>query len=80
MLKILIVGDSGTGKTCVVNRFVHNRFDFRTKATIACEYALKLMQVGEITFRLNLWDIAGQDNVGGLSKLFCRQAAGAVIV
>ena len=75
-----VVGDSGCGKTCLINQYVHNKFDFKTKATIACEYALKLYHIGDTTIRLNLWDIAGQDSVGGINKLFWRQAAGAIVV
>lgn len=40
---------------------------------------MKLYQLGELTLRLNIWDIAGQDTAGSLSKLFCRQAAGAIV-
>ena len=81
MLKILVVGDSNCGKTCFINRYVYNKYDLNTNSTIACEYSLKLFQVNDdITLRLNIWDIAGADSVGGVSKLFCRQAAGAVIL
>lgn len=75
---------------------MHNKYDHRTKPTIAWEYAMKLFQFSDVTLRLNLWDIgkinyyshpfykyafiAGQDNVGGLNKLFWRQAAGAAVV
>lgn len=63
MLKILVVGDCGTGKTSIINRFVHDKYDHKTKSTIACEYALKLYQLGDITLRLNLWDIGKDFNI-----------------
>ena len=77
---IRVVGDSGCGKTCLISRYVHSKFDFKAKATIAWEYALKLYDIGDSTIRLNIWDIAGQDSVGGINKLFWRQAAGALVV
>ena len=80
MYKILVIGDSNTGKTSLVNRFVYNKFDSNYKATIACEFALKIFELQGHTVRLQLWDIAGQDRMGGIPKIFCKDAVGAVIV
>ena len=80
MLKILVIGDQSWGKTSIVNRYIHGTFDNKIKATVAWEYSLKMVDIGDTQVRLNIWDIAGQDRLGGISKLFWRQAAGAIVV
>ena len=81
MLKILVIGNSYSGKTSIVNRFVQNKFDSNYKATVACDFSMKIIKMEETEFRLQLWDLVGQDSrVGGINKLFCRGALGALVV
>ncbi len=81
MLKILVIGQSNVGKTSIVNRFIQNKFESTYKATIACEFQTKLLNLGESEFRIQLWDLVGQDQrIGALNKLFCRGAMGAICV
>ena len=81
MLKILVIGNSYSGKTSIVNRFVQNKFDSNYKATVACNFSMKIIKLEETEFRLQLWDLVGQDSrVGGISKLFCRDALAALVV
>ena len=60
MMKLLVVGDTDTGKTCIINRYIHNKFDITVKPTIACEYNMKLFHLDGATLRVNIWDI-GQE-------------------
>jgi small GTP-binding protein len=81
MLKILVIGQSNVGKTSIVNRFVQNKFETAYKATIACEFQTKIVHLGESEFRIQLWDLVGQDKrIGTLNKMFCRGAMGAICV
>ena len=81
MLKILVIGNSYSGKTSIVNRFVQNKFDPNYKATVACDFSMKIIKMEETELRLQLWDLVGQDSrVGGINKLFCRGALGALVV
>ena len=81
MLKILVIGNSYSGKTSIVNRFVQGKFDPNYKATVACDFSMKIIKMEETEFRLQLWDLVGQDSrVGGINKLFCRGALGALVV
>jgi len=80
MLKILVIGDMGAGKTCLVNQFLNNKFDSTYKATISCEFAVKNLEIEGEKIKVQIWDIAGQDRLGGISKLYCRDAVGAVVV
>lgn len=52
MMKILIIGNSFTGKTSVVNRFVKNTFDENYRATVACDFSMKILRVEDIELRL----------------------------
>lgn len=81
MIKILVIGNSYTGKTSIVNRFTQNKFDANYKATVACDFAMKILKLEETELRLQIWDLVGQDRfVGGVNKLFCREALGALVV
>ena len=82
MIKILVIGNSYSGKTSIVNRFTQNKFDTNYKATIACDFSMKILKIEETELRLQLWDLVGQDSrVGGsVNKLFCRGALGALVV
>ena len=81
MIKILVIGNSYSGKTSIVNRFVQNKYDPNYKATIACNFSMKIIRVEETEMRLQLWDLVGQDrHVSGVNKLFCRGALGALVV
>ena len=52
MIKILVIGNSYSGKTSLVNRFVQNKFDGNYKATIACDFAMKILKIEDTEIRL----------------------------
>ena len=78
-LKIIIVGDSGTGKTSFVNRYILNKFADNYQATIATQFSSKILQLNGITYRLQFWDIAGQDRNVATTNIFCKNANGIVL-
>ncbi|CAG9309890.1 unnamed protein product [Blepharisma stoltei] len=78
--KVLVIGDVGVGKTSLVNRIVYNTFTEKYKATIGCEFGLKIIEINGEPVRVQLWDLAGQDRLGGISRLYCRDANGALVV
>ena len=81
MLKILVIGNSFSGKTSIVSRFVSDKFETNYKATVACDFSMKILRLEDNEIRLQLWDLVGQDSrVGGINKLFCRGASGALVV
>lgn len=79
--KILFVGDAGTGKTSIIRRHVHGLFSENYKATIGVDFAVKSVSIDANTIaKLQLWDIAGQERFGSMSKVYYIGAVGAVIV
>ena len=77
-LKIIIIGDSSTGKTSIVNRYVSNKFDNTYKATIASQFSYKIIKINKVIYRMQFWDLAGQDRNGTLASIFCKDSHGIV--
>ncbi|XP_001362365.1 ras-related protein Rab-38 [Monodelphis domestica] len=81
LYKLLVIGDLGVGKTSIIKRYVHQNFSSHYRATIGVDFALKVLQWDpETVVRLQLWDIAGQERFGNMTRVYYREAMGAFIV
>ncbi|XP_038631650.1 ras-related protein Rab-38-like [Scyliorhinus canicula] len=81
LFKVLVIGDLGVGKTSIIKRYVHQIFSQHYRATIGVDFALKVLHWEEDTIvRLQLWDIAGQERFGNMTRVYYREAVGAFIV
>jgi len=78
--KILVVGDLGCGKTSFIHRYVNHTFSNTYRATIGVDFALKTLRRGKASIRLQLWDIAGQERFGHMTRVYYKEAVGAIIV
>ena len=78
--KVVIVGDSGVGKTNLVRRFINNVFTKDTKATVGVEFMSKNFIVDNKVIKLELWDTAGQERYKAITAAYYRGAKGAMIV
>lgn len=81
LYKILVVGDVSTGKTSIIKRYVHGIFTNSYKSTIGVDFALKVIKWNDDTIiRLQLWDIAGQERFGNMTRVYYKGAVAAFIV
>ncbi|XP_037035931.1 ras-related protein Rab-32 isoform X2 [Bradysia coprophila] len=81
LYKILVIGELGTGKTSFIKRYVHQFFSQNYRATIGVDFALKVLNWDNNTIiRLQLWDIAGQERFGNMTRVYYKEAVGAFIV
>ena len=72
-IKIIIIGDVSTGKTSFMKRWITGKFDDEYKITIKYEYNYKVINVNNIIYRVQIWDIGGQDRTHScLSKIFVK--------
>ncbi|CAO2841936.1 unnamed protein product [Amaranthus hypochondriacus] len=74
LLKIIILGDSGVGKTSLMNQFVNKKFSNQYKATIGADFLTKELQFEDRLFTLQIWDTAGQERFQSLGVAFYRGA------
>ena len=79
-IKIIVIGKSGSGKTSFVNKWIKNEFTEDYKATIVSEYGFKIYEHDGKYYRIQLWDIAGQDKNAKLTKTFAKDAHGAIVM
>ena len=78
--KIILVGDSSVGKTCLLMRAVNNRFTENYQATIGFEFLLMYYQVNNAKIKLQIWDTCGQEIYRSLIQGFYRNTSATLIV
>lgn len=80
LLKVIILGDSGVGKTSLMNRYVNNKFTSQYKATIGADFLTKEILVDDRMITMQIWDTAGQERFQSLGVAFYRGADSCVLV
>ena len=80
VMKIIVVGDMGTGKTSLIRQYVEGNFSEYYKITIGVDFASKIITVGNKKVDVQLWDIAGQERFGSMTGVYYRESVGAIVV
>lgn len=79
-IKIIILGDSGVGKTSLMHQYVSQKFDNRYKATIGADFLAKDIEINGQGVMLQIWDTAGQERFQSLGSAFYRGADACILV
>jgi len=78
--KIIIVGDSGVGKSNMGTRYINNEFQLDTRTTVGVEFFTKNININKTNIRAHIWDTAGQEKFKAITKSYYKGAKGALVV
>lgn len=79
LYKIVLSGDSGVGKSCLISRFTKNEFNAESKSTIGVEFFTKNVTVDDKIIKVQVWDTAGQERYRAVTSAYYRGAVGALM-
>ena len=80
MFKILILGDSGVGKSSLFLRYTKNEFNADMRSTIGVEFGLKFLKIEDFQLKIQIWDTAGMERYRSLTSAYYKGAKGVIIV
>jgi Ras-related protein Rab-2A len=79
LFKVIIVGDSGVGKSSITQKLMNNTFSPNKEMTIGVDFATKIIKINDNNIKLHIWDTAGQENFKCVAKSFYRDAIAVII-
>ena len=74
LFKMIIIGNSGVGKSCLMHRVTTNEFSEDHEVTVGVEFGSLLIKMDETVLKLQIWDTAGQESFQSITKIFYRGA------
>lgn len=80
IFKVVLIGDSGVGKTNILSRYVRDEFSIETKSTVGVEFGSKIVKVNNQTIKVQIWDTAGQERYKSITTAYYKGAKGAFVV
>mmetsp|Transcript_10113 Transcript_10113/g.42491 ORF Transcript_10113/g.42491 Transcript_10113/m.42491 type:complete len:175 (+) Transcript_10113:242-766(+) len=80
LFKLLLIGDSSVGKSCLLLRFSDGSFNESQMSTIGVDFKIRTLELDKKTFKLQIWDTAGQERFRTIAAAYYRGAQGIIIV
>ncbi|KAK4467865.1 hypothetical protein MN116_008784 [Schistosoma mekongi] len=80
LFKIVLIGDSGVGKSNLLSRFTRDTFALESKSTIGVEFATRNVNIDGKIIKAQIWDTAGQERYRAITSAYYRGAVGALLV
>ena len=80
IFKIILIGDSGVGKSNILSRYVNNYFSESSKSTVGVELGCKIEEINGTKVKVQIWDTAGQERYKSITQTYYKGAKGALIV
>jgi len=79
-IKVILLGESGVGKTCIINRYINNEFSQEIESTLGSSFQTKEIKKENKNYKLNIWDTTGQEKYHSVTKLFIHGAHIVILV
>jgi small GTP-binding protein len=79
-VKLVVLGNSGVGKTCLITKFVSESLKGTLDSTVGASYMTKILRVDNASMKFNIWDTAGQERFRSIVRVYYKDAAVAVLV
>ena len=81
-LKVVLLGDSGVGKTCIIKQFVEHKFDKGILSSLSAQFVSKTIEYVDFakTLKFDIWDTVGQEKFRSLAKIFYKSSNAAILV
>ena len=79
LLKLIVIGDSSVGKSCIINQYLKNSFNRDQKHTVGVEFGQKYLKEGDKTVKLQIWDTAGQERYRSVTRSYFRGSIGVIL-
>ena len=73
-IKVVLIGNSGVGKTCISQRYVNDKFIANEQSTVGASYFQKTLEIDGKPIQLDIWDTAGQEKYRSMGKMFYKDA------
>ncbi|XP_039705669.1 ras-related protein Rab-13 isoform X2 [Pteropus medius] len=80
LFKLLLIGDSGVGKTCLIIRFAEDNFNNTYISTIGIDFKIRTVDIEGKKIKLQVWDTAGQERFKTITTAYYRGAMGIILV
>ena len=80
VIKILTLGDSGVGKTSIIQKFINDKFSQNMLSTIGVDFQSKVIIIDNIKVKLKIWDTTGQERFKTLTSQYYNGADGALLI
>ena len=80
LMKIIVIGDANTGKSCMLHRFIYHEFNSNSSHTIGVEFGSKVVDMDGQRVKLQIWDTSGQERYLSVTRSYYRGAMGCLMV
>lgn len=80
VFKVVLIGESGVGKSNLLSRFTKNEFSHDSRTTIGVEFSTRTVQLDNYTIKAQIWDTAGLERYRAITSAYYRGAVGALLV
>ncbi|KAM9723287.1 ras-related protein Rab-25-like [Menidia menidia] len=80
VFKVVLIGESGVGKSCLLSRFTRGEFSLQSRSTIGVEFSTRTLTIQACSIKAQIWDTAGLERYRAITSAYYRGAVGALLV